>query len=249
MGMILNSSKHSGFTLVEMAMAMIIIGLVIGGILGAGKIKENAEVMDIIKGIALYESSAIKFKQIYGELPGDLRDPSARLTNCNAVPCSRAGNGDGALDIALAATAAYTVTNERFVFWNHLLSAGLITGFRGTDTLAFGEGLPAISEKGGGFSIFYSASAGFGGWPYSAGRPYHALAFSASAIGASPVGWNATIKNGMVEKIDKKIDDGLAIWGKVQCGLVGTCTTLAPTASIYDVDHNTLTNIFYLTKF
>jgi prepilin-type N-terminal cleavage/methylation domain-containing protein len=245
--MIQNSSKQSGFTLVEMAMAMIVIGLLIGIVIGGGKIRENAQVMDIIKQVTLFDNSAVKFREIYGELPGDIRDPTSKLTNCNAAPCNRAGDGDGILDVSLLSSDPFTTANERFTFWNHLLSAGLITGFDGTDVLAFGTGGLPSSDVGGGYIITYSPGVIFGSWPYSLGRSHHVITLNASIFPQS-FGWNAVMKTVILSKVDQKIDDGLARWGKVQCGLTGTCSTLANTQSVYNIPES-MTRMLYATKF
>jgi hypothetical protein len=247
MTMIVSHRTNSGFTFVEIALVMIIISLLIGSVFGGIKLRENAETMDIIKQVTLFDNSAIKFREIYGELPGDISDPSAKLTNCNAAPCNRAGNGDGILDESLLLLEPFTTANERFTFWNHLLSAGLITGFDGSDALAFGTGGLPSSDVGGGYVITYSSTSFFN-WPYNMGRTYHLLILN-STINPGPYGWNAGMKSSALSKIDTKIDDGLADWGKVQCGLTGTCSTLSRTSSVYNTNLDGWTRMFYATKF
>jgi prepilin-type N-terminal cleavage/methylation domain-containing protein len=153
MPMIDSQRTNSGFTFVEVAMVMIIIGLLIGGVFGSIRLRENAQTMDIIKQLTLYEASAIKFKELYGELPGDIRDPTARLNNCNAAPCDRAGNGDavvaGSAGFNQGSARTTLQIGEAFVFWNHLLSAGLISGIRGTDDFIYGQGQPGFDIGGG----------------------------------------------------------------------------------------------------
>jgi prepilin-type N-terminal cleavage/methylation domain-containing protein len=248
MGMIQKSLQQSGFTLVELSIVIIIIGLIIGGIFSGAKLRDNAQVLDIVKQLTLYEASAIKFKELYGSLPGDIVDPSARLTNCNAVPCSRAGDGDGSLDTAVMVgsgwNAALITSSERFTFWNHLLMAGLITGIQGTDSTAFGDGQPA-ADIGGGYRIAY--------YPYSAFNfmtiDYfpHVFILLNNASGMFVNGSSDDfIPCKKVEMIDGKMDDGFPFNGKVQVG-VG-CTSTVTSTSVYDVPTG-VSQLRYLTKF
>lgn len=251
MGMIHNSSKQSGFTLVEISLVMIGIGILISIVIGGARIRENAQVADIIKSLVLYESSAIKFKEIYGELPGDLRDPQARLTNCNAVPCTRAGNGDGALDSTTLWNQGIVNTDERFVFWNHLLLSGLISGFKGNDIVGFGEGQPA-ADVGGGYLIYYLAGLTYFNFGYNIEKSRHVISLSNApdAAGMIMTGFNHQLRVSMAEKIDKKMDDGLASYGRIQCRAYGLgCSSIATiSSSVYNQPDNKGI-IGYLTKF
>ena len=231
--------KQSGFTLVEMALAMVVIGLLIAIVIGGAKIRDNAQTMDVIKQLTLYEASAIKFRDIYGSLPGDIVDPSARLTNCNAAPCNRAGDGDKSLDTA-AATASYggaiTTSSERFVFWNHLLTAGLVTGYKGTDDTRFGEGQPAADVLGG-FRVTYYPFANYNS--LSTSNFPHLFVLS-TADSAAYAGYTYH-PCALAERIDRKIDDGLTNNGHVQpAGTCGSPTYSNPAGVCY---------INYITKF
>ncbi len=216
---------QSGFTLVEIAIVMIIIGLLIGGIFGGIKIRENAQVLDIIKQVKIYESSALKFQELYGELPGDMMFPTAKLTNCNAAPCNRAGNGDGIIvgSAVYNVGVTYTTTQigERFTFWNHLLTAGLISGIRGNDNFAFGQGQPSI-DAGGGIIID-----GWGGMP-------NRLNFLFTRV-PHPVDSpdNPVLKCQMIANIDLKIDDGMPFRGNLYVVRVGdSCANPALAQSV-----------------
>lgn len=198
---------QSGFTLVEIAIVMIIIGLLIGGIFGGIKIRENAQAMDIIKQLLLYESSAIKFREVYGELPGDIMFPSSKLTNCNTAPCNRGGDGDGVVNSTLWYNTSGLTTlqvGEIFTFWNHLLAAGFISGIRGTDNFAFGQGQPGF-DIGGGLLVvapwYQNGGVVIPGMRFITSRWPNVVSGGAGGVNHLPCR--------IIENIDLKLDDGL----------------------------------------
>jgi prepilin-type N-terminal cleavage/methylation domain-containing protein len=79
-------ASHKGFTLVEIAIVMIIIGLLVGGIFGGVRLLDNARVLRTINDLKSAESAALTFKTSYGRPPGDVRNPSLRLQNCTTPP-------------------------------------------------------------------------------------------------------------------------------------------------------------------
>jgi prepilin-type N-terminal cleavage/methylation domain-containing protein len=154
-----NNIASGGFTLVELAIVLMIIGLIIGGILRGQELLNNARVTADIRQAQSYEAAVTSFQDMYGALPGDITNPSARLPNCNSLPCSSAGNGDGILD--LVCTIIDCQINPSFpglegrTFWVHLVAAHLITGINPNSTntnVAWGVDYPA-APTGGGFVV------------------------------------------------------------------------------------------------
>ncbi|HMD55271.1 MAG TPA: prepilin-type N-terminal cleavage/methylation domain-containing protein, partial [Phycisphaerae bacterium] len=95
-----NMRAQAGFTLVELAIVMIIIGLLIAGVLKGQALIANAQVTSTVAQVKAIEAATTTFKDTYNALPGDLGPagvPALRLPNCAAAPCSTAGNGDGQL--------------------------------------------------------------------------------------------------------------------------------------------------------
>lgn len=117
---------QAGFTLVEIAIVMVIIGLLIGGVLKGQAMIENAKVKRMVKQADEFRAAVMTFYDKYGVYPGD--------ENLAAVPSGGAdleGNGDGQINNA-----------ENFEVFNDLGIAGLISGtYNGTTNLpthAFG---------------------------------------------------------------------------------------------------------------
>ena len=66
------SSPHKGFTLIEMAIVLIVIGLVVGGVLVGRDLVANATVNSQIAQIAQYNTAVKTFQNKYDCLPGGL---------------------------------------------------------------------------------------------------------------------------------------------------------------------------------
>ncbi len=212
---------EKGFTLVELAIVMIIIGLLIGGILKGQELIANAQVTSTVAQIKGIEAAASTFRDMYNAMPGDITNPGVRLPGCGAEPCSTAGNGDGRVT---AAPGAVMANNEGLRFWTHLNAVDLLTGIDGTATIAWGAGFPAASIAGG-FGIGFAADAdGMTGETANAvvrGGHYIAMyAAPATAIGA--IG-NASLSATQAARIDRKMDDGMPKTGSVLAGGPTAC--------------------------
>ena len=81
-----------GFTLVELAIVLVIIGLLVGGILVAQSMMQTARIQAQIKQFELYDIAIINFRQKYNQLPGD-------CSICNHSRYARPeGNNNGLLE-------------------------------------------------------------------------------------------------------------------------------------------------------
>jgi len=80
--------KQQGFTLVELAIVMIVIGLLVGGVLKGQELVRNAQVTGLISQVQSLKGAMQTFKDSYRGLPGDLPDDSAlaRIPNCADTP-------------------------------------------------------------------------------------------------------------------------------------------------------------------
>lgn len=125
------SKRHQrGFTLVELSIVLVIIGLIIGSVLTGQQIIQNARVTSALNTIQAYEAQFQTYVQNYGALPGD--DPSAKSRFPGTV-IDNNGDGSGALDGGgFDSTSA--IDETRFV-WAHLRAAGLVKNqLSGTST-------------------------------------------------------------------------------------------------------------------
>lgn len=202
MGCAHKENQH-GFTLVEISIVMIIIGLLIGGTFGGMKLIENMQVNSTVQMINAIESSAITFKDTYGRLPGDMPNTAARLPNCTAAPCATGGNGDRRLDASLALQAAITDTSERFTFWHHLQAAGITSlGIKNTTDMNFGEGQPETA-LGIGLRMAFATSSH---WSLMTNTIANATAYAPEDL----------MLNGQIlQALEAKMDDGKPQMGRV----------------------------------
>lgn len=207
-----NSQGQKGFTLVELAVVMIIVGLLIGGILKGQELITNAQVASTITQMKGIDAATSTFRDSYRALPGDMAAPGTRLPNCNAAPCSTANaaaNVDGR--IAQAPSAAVAAGDEAHRFFVHLNAAELITGVQNSNVMTFGEGLPATS-LGGGYSVgFYQpVAAGLGNNANATGGHYLSIRDTAAAPGTT-----GPLNAAQAARIDGKLDDASSDSGSV----------------------------------
>jgi len=148
----INDKRADGFTLVELAIVMIIIGLLIGGVLKGQELIANAQVTSTVAQIKGIKAAALTFRDQYQALPGDMSRATVRLPNCTA-PCVN-GNGDDRLNIIAGITAESE--GENIQFWVHMNKADVFSGVDGTTQPSWGEGMPK-ADVGGGFGVSFSS--------------------------------------------------------------------------------------------
>ena len=129
---LLNKSQ-AGFTLVEIAIVLVIVGLLIGGVLKGQEMITNAKLKRIESDNAGLLAALYSYQDRYLQLPGDDADAEGRFT-IYAADLTVNGDGDGAIgsggDWDLPITTAWLAgsTAETLKFFAHLKAAGLIAG-------------------------------------------------------------------------------------------------------------------------
>jgi prepilin-type N-terminal cleavage/methylation domain-containing protein len=119
------SNHHAAFTLVELAIVIVIIGLLVGGVLQGQELIRQAKYRATMKEIESYRASMATFLGKYDCLPGDCAQGSKFFgSDCgtNSIIASNNANGcngDGNKSLTYA---------EGQLFWKHLSLAKLIKG-------------------------------------------------------------------------------------------------------------------------
>jgi len=119
--------QQAGFTLVEIAIVMVIIGLLLGAVLKGQEMITNAKVKNIENEFNGIVAAIYSYQDRYRALPGDDDGADRFGLDCSSNEC---GNGDGTIEGNFDSGGD---TDESRLFWLHLRNAGLITG--ATDSL------------------------------------------------------------------------------------------------------------------
>lgn len=138
-------NNQAGFSLIEMAVVLIIMGLLIGGVLKGRELIESARLRRIASQLHEYRVATNAFLDRFDALPGDFNKATILIHSD-----LRNGNGNGIIE-----GAGLGAGTEALAFWSHLAGAGLIgspSSEKDQNTGEFGKGAPE-SSLGGGFTV------------------------------------------------------------------------------------------------
>ena len=127
--------NQSGFTLIEIAIVLVIIGLLLGGVLKGQELINSAKVKNLATDFRNIPVFIYGYQDKFRSLPGDDINAASHVAGATtaSTPPNKQGNGviDGAWDSTTYAT------DETQLFWQHVRLAGLATGTTtvGTDLL------------------------------------------------------------------------------------------------------------------
>ncbi len=220
--------NKKGFTLVELAIVLVIIGLLVGGVLQGQELIKQAQIRNVLTSIREYDTAINTFRSKYNNaLPGDFNQavafgicvlPGTTTQNCadsSAVggTATTTGNGDGDGVLESTNNNATTFGGEVANFFVELGNAHLVKGnySQQTPNSDAGVGYPALPVGGG----FIAVSQG--------GLVYYLLGLNSGGGGAglqgaasktattSILGTSFTPQDAYA--IDSKVDDGQALTG------------------------------------
>jgi prepilin-type N-terminal cleavage/methylation domain-containing protein len=187
--------KQTGFTLIEIAIVLVIIGLLLGGVLKGQELITSARVRNLISQQDGVKAAYFGFLDRFRSLPGDYSLATTNIANTTAN-----GNANGQIEsAAVCGTIPACQALEYIVVWEHLSRAGFING---SYTYA------ALPES--------SASAPTN--PYV--RYIQVIYDSVYGVGGGAVRHNIKtgnqIPSDILSEIDRKIDDGNPVGGVFQ---------------------------------
>lgn len=214
--------QDKGFTLVELAIVMIIIGLLIGGVLQGQQLIRNAEVGATARKVKEIEAAANTFRDMFADLPGDLRQGDVRLPDCDEASNCGAENdgtsGNRRIDTDEPSDDP-SEDGENIRFFQQMYAAQVLSGVDGeNDNLFYGDSVPS-APVGGGFTIGYHYEGllekSFKTYEGSGeDDPGHYLTLRNDDLTDGDVA-EGFLTNERAAQLDNKIDDGMADSGTV----------------------------------
>jgi prepilin-type N-terminal cleavage/methylation domain-containing protein len=135
--------RQSGFTLIEIAIVLVIIGLLLGGILKGQELINSARVKNLATDFRNIPLFIYGYQDKFKALPGDDSAAAAHVGTTSITPAS--GNGNGVIDGAWFSTAA---ADESVLFWQHVRLAGLAPGLTTIPTTLPGDYNPKNASGG-----------------------------------------------------------------------------------------------------
>jgi prepilin-type N-terminal cleavage/methylation domain-containing protein len=207
--------KQSGFTLIEIAIVLVIIGLLLGGVLKGQELITSARVRNLISQQDGIKAAYFGFLDRYRALPGDYTQAVANIAQVQ--PTAACGNGNGNGDGRIEVT-----NNENILAWEHLSKAGFING---SYTCAAGESNATTPTNP--FAVRLQLI-----WDNVYADP------AAPPTARHNLKTGGQIPSDIMAEVDRKIDDGNAIGGTFRFSAYdggagvpigpGTCYAVAP---------------------
>ena len=131
-----SGQSEGGFTLIELSIVLVIIGLIVGGILVGQDLINAAGIRATVAQVEKYNSAVNTFRTKYNGIPGDLAQATAAQFGLFAVTTAAAGMEDGNGLVEGGSAGATVPIGETIIFWNHLSQANLADGSFGAATAA-----------------------------------------------------------------------------------------------------------------
>jgi len=139
-------TNQKGFTLVEIAIVLVIIGLLLGGILKGQEMITQAKIKNIISDFSGISAAFHGYQDRYRALPGD--DPQAAARWTGATTSGTAGNGVVSGTYNNGGVACTTGT-ESCLWWDHLRRSGFVAGAGVNQPLNAVSGLVGVQTGDG----------------------------------------------------------------------------------------------------
>lgn len=147
--------NQSGFTLIEIAIVLVIIGLLLGGVLKGQELINSAKVKNLATDFRNIPVFIYGYQDKFRTLPGDdLQAQShvgATANLCTPNAANKCAMGNGLID---GQWNAHGATDESYLFWQHVRLAGLAAGPTALPaTPAAGDGMLPVNAVGGEIGI------------------------------------------------------------------------------------------------
>lgn len=191
--------KQVGFTLIEIAIVLVIIGLLLGGVLKGQELINTARVRALNNSVDGVTAAWFSFQDRYRAYPGDYSTAQASI---NLPGVTLGGNANGQV----------STNAERAMVWVHLEAAGYITGGYNNAaatiaTTQYFDNPTSVSPDNGfgtGMVLTYASQD------------------QATTVNAHELISGHGIPVEVLAELDRKVDDGQPITGSMQVATGGT---------------------------
>lgn len=234
--------REHAFSLVELSIVLVILGLLTGGILAGQSLIRASELRAATTEFQRYLTAIHSFRDRYMAIPGDMSNATKfwgvhlNSTDCKTTGSSTMatcdGTGDGNIDESSA--SPFPQAYERFAFWKHLSNSGLVegnfTGVAGPDgprDLVIGSNGPRSRLNNAGWNAGYSLGMANDLDPNWYNAPTGNVMNFGSETGIA-ANWGAVLKPEEAWNIDAKVDDGRPAFGRIRALKPGPGGTVMP---------------------
>lgn len=196
-----------GFTLIEMAIVLVVIGLIAAGVTIGKDIITAAQIRNLVSESGQYRNAIRTFSEIYGQLPGDFDQARSFWPNNSEYSGFVTSNGNNDRKIGYAGAGGTLEGVEDVRLWQHLNASDVIPGeFTGTrvdgGALVPTVNIPQAGWENAGFWVSYFTAYG---------RESNVIHF------ASPGGVRlegVILVPQLAWQVDEKADDGVPSTGQ-----------------------------------
>ena len=208
--------QQSGFTLVEIAIVLVIIGLLLGGVLKGQELINSAKAKSYAQDFRTTQAALYGFQDRFKGIPGDLAGANTKITGATLAitpAASPAGNGNigGLWDSA-------TTTDESCLAWQHMRLAGFLAGGT-TVNCTTGDAYVQINADGGRIGISSTMQ----------------MTLPTAMTGSYNI-CSTGVLGKIAKQLDTQLDDGNTATGSFRVALITAPTTALATALVLDAD-------------
>jgi len=194
--------QQSGFTLVEMAVVLVIIGLLLGGVLKGQELINSAKAKSLVNDFRATATFVYGYQDRFRALPGD---DAAADTHVGGTKASTPGTlGNGRIEGNWDST---TITDESVLFWQHVRLANLTSGTTAAPTAGTVDAWLPRNAEGGRIGITSTVPI--------------------TGLNGSFFVCQGSLSGRFARQIDTTMDDGISDTGTVQLTTAGSTTPTA----------------------
>jgi len=215
----MRNTIQKGFTLVEIAIVLVIVGLLLGGVLKGQELIEGAKVKNATNIFNSVSSAVYGYRDRYGRLPGDDCCVASKSARGSAWATAMAGTGqntpsNGIVDDATVAAWGQWNGWQHVTFWLDLYAGGFLTG-------------DPTSRNANVFPKTPWGSADIVGAGQVYGMPANALVLCMNGVPGKAAA-----------QLDQSIDDGNAATGSVRAAVGSVPSAATPAVMTYSEDQS-----------